>query len=330
MKRRWKIVLIAIAGVVALACGGFLWLMLRPAAAAQIVAPGPTGRRIDDGRVFGNYFASPMPGRRPAILLLGGSEGGLGRDILAEAVLLQRAGFAVLHLSYFNVPGRTSKLDHVPIETFVDGLDWLKGQPGVDPSAIGIVGYSKGAEAALLVATRTPGVRAVVAGMPSSVVWDALSIRGFVFGASSWTAAGRAVPSLSYGSGEGKRELLPRFVNALNTLDAHRNTIIPAERYAGPLLLVCGKRDTLWPSCPMARQIAARMTAAGRPAPQLLAYSKAGHGVMGAPMPAEARALRKWTVLGGTAQANAAARADGWPKIVAFLRRALGADQTGG
>lgn len=329
MRRRWKIGLSLALGIVALAGGMFLWLMLKPAKPVAVVTPGPGGARIDNGAVFGNYFPSRAPGRRPAILLLGGSEGGLGQDIVAEAKLLQLAGFNVLQLGYLNVPGRTSKLDHVPLETFHQALEWLKRQPDVEPAAIAIVGYSKGAEAALLVATRYPGIRAVVAGMPSSVVWDALSIRGFVFGTSSWTIDGKALPSLSYGSGDGKRELLPRFVNALATLDWHPETVIPVERYRGALMLVCGEKDTLWPSCRMARQIVRRAATGGRPAPQLLAYPNAGHGVMGAPAGPGDRAIRKWTVLGGDAEGNAAARKDSWPRIVAFLRDALTARTPG-
>jgi hypothetical protein len=323
MRRRWKIALGVVVSIVAVAAATFLWLMLKPARPAAIVMPGPPGKRIDDGLVFGNYFPSRLPGRVPAILLLGGSEGGLGQDIVAEAKLLQLAGFNVLQLGYFNVPGRSSKLDHVPLETFLRALEWLKRRADVEPDAIGIVGYSKGAEAALLVATRYPGIRAVVAGMPSSVVWDALSIRGFVFGTSSWTVDGRELPSLSYGSGDGKRELLPRFVNALATLERHPETVIPVERYRGALMLVCGEKDTLWPSCPMARQIVRRAATGGRPAPQLLAYPHAGHGVMGAPADRTDRAIRKWSVLGGDADGNAAARKDGWPRIVAFLRDSL-------
>jgi hypothetical protein len=323
MKRRWKIALGVVVSIVAVAAGTFLWLMLKPAKPAPIVMPGSAGERIDDALVFGNYFPSRVPGRRPAILLLGGSEGGLGQDIVAEAKLLQLAGFNVLQLGYFNVPGHVSKLDHIPLETFLRALDWLKRRADVETDAIGIVGYSKGAEAALLVATRYPGIGAVVAGMPSSVTWDALSIRGFIFGTSSWTVNGKALPSLSYGSGDGKRVLLPRFVNALATLKRHPETVIPVERYDGALMLVCGEKDTLWPSCPMARQIVRRAATGGRPAPQLLAYPDAGHGVMGAPADPNDRAIWKWTVLGGDAEGNAAARKDGWPRIVSFLHDAL-------
>ena len=53
-----------------------------------------------------------------------------------------------------HAPGKPAKLKNIPLEDFARGLDWLKKQPGVDASRLGIVGYSKGAEAGLLVATR--------------------------------------------------------------------------------------------------------------------------------------------------------------------------------
>ena len=45
--------------------------------AVVIGDPGPNGVRIDTAGVFANFFAAKQPGDRPAILLLGGSEGGL-------------------------------------------------------------------------------------------------------------------------------------------------------------------------------------------------------------------------------------------------------------
>lgn len=40
----------------------------------------------------------------PAILLLGGSEGGLSKGVARQATLLAARGYAVLHLSYFGSP----------------------------------------------------------------------------------------------------------------------------------------------------------------------------------------------------------------------------------
>ena len=325
MRRRWKIAIGVVGGLVLLAGCAFTWMVAGPPSAVTIAEPGASGRRIDENGLFANYFPAPGPGRRPAILLLGGSEGGLGTELQMMAVRLQGAGYNVLHLAYHNAPGQSWRITGVKLETFFRGIDWLKARPEVDPNALALVGYSKGAEAALLTSTHRPDLKAVVAGMPSSVAWDGMSFRSFIFGgASSWSHKGEKVASLSYdGMGPKGNEMLPLFANVLKDPGVRRDAEIPVERFGGRLLLVCGAKDNLWPSCPMARQIEERAKAAGKPATQLLEYAEAGHGVMGPPLPADHKRMKAWATLGGTARSNAAARADSWPKIVAFLDGAL-------
>jgi dienelactone hydrolase len=326
MKRRWKVTLAVVAALVVLGAGGFVWMLTRPPKPAKIAEPGPTGRRIDTGGLFANYFPAPGAGRHPGVLLLGGSEGGLGEDPKAQALLLQAQGFSTLHLAYHNAPGKPANLVNVPLEDFYRGLDWLKRQPGVDANRIGIVGYSKGAEAGLLVATRYPGIRAVVLGMPSSVVWDGLSGVNTIIGSfsSSWSEQGTPVAHLAYKGRPASDSLLPVFVNGLKELDRNSGAAIPVEQYKGRLMLICGEVDKLWPSCPMTDQIAARARMAGASQPIVLRYKDAGHGVMGAPYTIP-KTAKRWSSLGGTLAGNSAARADSWPKIVAFLRAELGA-----
>ena len=85
---------------------------------------------------------------------------------------------------------------------------------------------------------------------------------------------------------------------------------------------MCGKDDALWPSCPMADQISGRLTSNGRPAANVLRYKDAGHQVFGPPV--DMTKPHEWLAsLGGSADGNAAARDDGWPKVIAFLRAAL-------
>ena len=319
-----KWVAVAVGVLVLLAACAAAWFMSRPPPPAKVYEPGPSGRRVTDAGLFANYFPAVGNGRRPGILLLGGSEGGLARDLLRQASLLQREGFNVLHVAYHSAPGKPATLTNVPLEGFRRGLDWLKAQREVDPASLGVVGYSKGAEAALLIATRYPGIKAVVAGMPSSVAWDGLDPFSILAGMdSSWSEGGREVPSLGYGWYDGERGLYAVFEDGLATLAAHPDTVIPVERFRGRLLLVCGGKDELWPSCPMADQILARATRMGRPATRLLRYPEAGHGVMGAPGAATDPDIRAFSKLGGTTEANAAARADSWPKIVAYLKEAL-------
>lgn len=324
MKRVLKIIAIMTGVLILLGAGGALWIATRPPKPAKIYSPKPSGQRVTDAKMFANYFPAQVPGRRPGILLIGGSEGGLARDLVRQAVLLQRAGYTVLHVAYHNAPGRNPQLADVPLEEFSTGLDWLKRQPNVDLNAIGIVGYSKGAEAALLVATRYPGIKAVVAGMPSSVVWDGLDPLSIFFGLhSSWSQGGKKVPSLRYGWFDSERGLYGVFEDGLKKVGQRPETAIPIEKYKGKLLLVCGERDRLWPSCLMADQIQDRIKRMRGPATRLLRYPEAGHGVMGAPVSAADRDMKRFAELGGTAEANAAARADSWPKILIFLNSSL-------
>ncbi|MGR4892912.1 acyl-CoA thioester hydrolase/BAAT C-terminal domain-containing protein [Sphingopyxis sp. LARHCG72] len=328
MKRRWKIALGVLGALVVIGGGGFVYMLTQPPPPAKIVDAGPTGQRIAGSGIFANYYPAAGTGPHPAILLLGGSEGGLAKDIGAQALLLQAEGYNVLQLAYHNAPGKPAKLKNVPLEDFTRGLDWLKKQPGVDPARIGIVGYSKGAEAGLLVATRYPGIRAVALGMPSSVVWDGMSGENYMFGSfsSSWSEKGEPVPHLAYKGRPDERELMAVFEGGLKELDQNTAAIIPVERFKGKLLLVCGEAEKLWPSCPMTDQIVARAAKTGAPAPVVLRYKDAGHAVMGAPF-ADAAAAKKWSKLGGTAEGNSAARIDSWPKIVAFLNAELGPEQ---
>lgn len=329
MKPKWKIALGTLATLVVTGAGGMAWMIAQPPRPAKIVDAGPTGQRISGGGILANYFPAKGEGAHPAILLLGGSEGGLSKDMRALALLLQAEGYSTLQLAYHNAPGKPARLNNIPLETFYRGLGWLKARPGVDAARIGIIGYSKGAEAGLVVATRYPGVRAAVLGMPSSVVWDGAAPQNYLFGSfsSSWSEGGQPTAHLAYKGRPGNDSLMPVFVNGLKELDANPAAIIPVERFKGRLMLVCGEAEALWPSCPMAGQIAARAKAMGAAAPTLLRYKDAGHGVMGAPF-TDAKTRKFWTRFGGGSEAgNAAARIDSWAKIAVFLNAELGPEQ---
>lgn len=323
--RRWLKRLGLAAAVLFMAMAGwFTWMINRPQT-CSIEAAGATGVRIDEQGVLGNFYPAAKR-RSPAILVIGGSEGGLSREAKREAVALQTAGFTTLQIAYHCAPGLPNGIARIPLETFGQALNWMKRRPEVDPSAVGVVGYSKGAEAALLVASRHPDVRAVAVGMPSSVSWDAAGIMAMIFkGArSSWTYRGVDVPSLPYGSMKSDRgDTYGLHANGLVAIERHPAAVIAVDQIAGPILIACGDKDEVWPACPMAAQISRRREARGRSRPTILRYPDGGHGVFGVPYPSNDRGARYWGAMGGTVNSNTEARRDGWPEVVTFLRRAL-------
>lgn len=329
---KWKNAVAVTVALAALLGGAALFKGLAPERYGlpkiEVIEPGPSGERIHQGEIFGNYFpplaATSAP--RPAVLLLGGSEGGLGGGAHHMALALQEEGFAVFHLAYFGAPGQSHALEGIPLELFDKGLDWLKGQPGVDPSRIAVMGASKGAEAALLVASRRPDISAVVAGMPSSVVWNGVNwASGGQSRRSSWTAGGKDVATMPFGAwdqADGIISVYRTIEDPARAADATR-AAIPVERARARVLLVCGEAETMWPACPMARQIAARSKARSGPQVRVLAYRDAGHFVFGPPIAREHRFYPRLGAYGGSVSGNAAARADSWPQVVAFLAQPL-------
>ena len=74
----------------------------------------------------------------------------------------------------------------------------------------------------------------------------------------------------------------------------------------------------------MARNLRDRAAEAGGPEVELLAYPDAGHWGFGASENLHRSDSDGLGKMGGTGAADIAARRDQWPKMLAFLERALG------
>lgn len=264
-------------------------------------------------------------GRRPTVIVVGGSEGGLA-SAETRAALLASHGMNALALAYFDPTGALAsdlptQLSLIPLEYFSTAIDWLQDQPAVEDERIGILGASKGGELALLLASRHPELRAVVAYVPSSVVWAGLGAAEDPSGyfTSSWSEGGEPVPFLGYDFGG-----VPDFyTGALDDQAAVARAAIPVERANGPVLLVSGTDDRLWPSTRMADQVLARLEGHGHPFPDRhLAYEGAGHGITFPYQPTPDVAAGGLP-LGGTPAATARAARDHWPRVLRFLHRTL-------
>lgn len=291
-----------------------------PPAATAPTAAAPTAE-IRQPDLFADYFAADPAHASPgAVIVLGGSEGGLGGS-RGLARRLSQAGFNAIAVSYFGEAGQAEKLNLVPIEPVDAALAWLASRPEAE-GKVAVVGVSKGAELALLAASRNPAIGAVVAAVPSNVVWAGIDMSGGQVG-SSWTADGQPLAYVPYDLSRGFSGVFNLYLNSLASGSADAE--IPVERIAGPVLLVSGQADSLWPSTEMANRVEARLRAQNfAHSVEHIAYPDAGHAAFGAPVPADAPGLQNAIGLGGTVEGLVAARADVWPRTLAFLRNALG------
>jgi len=306
----------------------------RVAAAAKakrlFVADDVLTMRVGEPRLSGVFFHSASIEPRPAVIVLGGSSGGLAWSSQVAA-LLARHGFAALALAYFGVDELPPQLVEIPLEYFVGGFEWLAAQPGVRPDTLGVVGISRGAELALTLGSHLPYVRSVVAYCPSSVVWNGLH-GDRPADLPAWTTNGRSIPFFSLMTPalsavrervfhESPVSLTPLFDAALDgPLPA--DVFLPVEQTNGPILLVSGDDDRMWPASYMGRQIMNRLAAHGhRFGSRHVHYPDAGHLMR--PPGVSTSVLDGKFALGGTPSGQAAANRAAWLETVAFLQESL-------
>jgi dienelactone hydrolase len=292
----------------------------------------------------GRLFIPPAAKYRrpcPVVIVLSGSGGGFDLD---KAAVLSRHGFATLALAYFGVPPLPTWLNRIPLEYFEAAFSWLSSQPEVDSERIGILAVSKGAELALVLGSMFPQIRAVVAYAPSSVAWAA-SGRDKATGEiiPSWTHEREPIPfaplplrRFMFRSAIPvallKKPVMFRnlFRSGLRNTKAIAAAAIPVERIRGPIMLVSGGDDHLWPAAQMSEAIVTRLKQKHF-AHQVehLHYPHAGHMLRYPYLPTTARDSRNAHLrgarfsFGGAASADAEAQSDSWRRAIEFLKTSL-------
>jgi dienelactone hydrolase len=239
------------------------------------------------------------------IVEFGGGEGGINNPVGA---MLATHGYPTLDLAYFTYvgePGLPEKMKDLSLEYFGKALRWLGAQPGVNPHRLWVMGLSSGTEAALLLGIHYPNlVHGVVALAPSDVANCDLGD-----GSPVWTFEGQPLPCTSQWNN-------PRPTD-------NPAALLPVAKIRGPVLLVCGGQDQAWPSCSYAKVMMAELAAAHDSyLRDLLDYPGAGHGVgfLMPYYPGVTTAEVDWKINGHSDVATPLARADEWPKLLAFLR----------
>ena len=285
----------------------------------------------------GRLFIPPGRGPHPVVIVLSGSGGGFDLD---KAAVLSRHGFATLALAYFAIAPLPAWLHRIPLEYFEAALTWLSAQPAIDPQRVAILGVSRGAELALLLGATFPQIHAVVAYAPSSVAWAA-SGRDKSTGEliPCWTWRGKAVPFAplplrgfmwrsAFPVVALKRPVLFRnlFRAGLRNREAAERAAISVENIRGPILLISGGDDHLWPAAEMSEAIIARLKRnGGAHTAEHLHFAHAGHMLRYPHLPVTARDSRNKHLrgarfsFGGTPAADAEAQTQAWHRAIAFL-----------
>lgn len=170
-----------------------------------VLAEGVQRIRVHEGVLRGTLLVPPGAGRHPAVLVVGGSNGGVP---LRPAAWLASHGYVALALAYFRFEDLPPQLESIPLEYFQQALEWMARRPEIGDVRIGVLGTSRGGELALQLGSMFPRICAVVAYVPANVRIASCCRET---GGPAWTWQGRALAYvIPRQMGNVERERAPR------------------------------------------------------------------------------------------------------------------------
>ncbi len=316
------------------------WVLLDPSQSHQPEAGGlgtrVTRRPVEEEGLVGTLFCPSTPTPHPAVIALGGGWPQRRRSGDSRFGGLHGASARLLR-------GRPAapRAGRDPPGYFARAIAWLKAQPAVGATRIAAVGNSKGSELGLLLgATYPESIKAVVGYAPSAVVWQGIPFDREVYHRgprSPWSSRGEPVPFVELARPRPSEiaqtaapflggQTIGRcvfFERALDDETAVAAASIAVEKIDGPVLVISGTDDQLWPSTRLYETVVERLKAHDHPFPcDHLRYEGAWHLITLPGYKPEASWARHHE-LGGSREANEFANADSWPKVLGFLEKHL-------
>jgi len=289
-------------------------------------------QRITDEFV-GELFYSDDPGNQ-MIVWLGGSGSGLGVNSLVCAPLASH-GFNVLSVPFFEEKGLPAQLSRIPLEYFDGVFAWLAKNPITAGKEIQILGMSKGAELALLLASRYPFITRVALWAPHAYCFQGIAYKN----ESSWTYAGKDLAYIRLWNRWVYATIMSSFIKnepfefaniykkGLAVAKNKEAARIKVENAHADLLLFTSKQCGMWNTYDGSIEIMNTLrTNNYRHKYDLIVYEDAGEPylvpyVIPVGESSLKMAPRLVLSMGGTLEGNAHARLDSWEKTVAFFKK---------
>lgn len=287
--------------------------------------------RIHEKNTVGTLYQPKVSGHYPNVVLLAGSDGG---QLGPAASLLASKGYTVFDLAYFNQDGVPNDLENIPLEYFYQSIQLLKKHTNSDKK-VTLIGYSRGAELALLLASEYDEFCAVIAGAPGAYITSGLK-NSIYAPIPSWTLNDEAKPYLKFQHRPRtmfpllKQWILRRpasffgiWEDSLKKLDELEEKRIKVEQIKAPVLLLSGDRDQIWPASEFVNVIQSNLTDAKH-----IQYVEGGHFIA-FPYALPHLPSNNYEHVGGgmimysggSKKANAAAAKDSWPLICEFIKK---------
>ncbi|KAK7907188.1 hypothetical protein WMY93_015800 [Mugilogobius chulae] len=275
---------------------------------------------VKEGRLRGVLFVPPGQGPFPGIVDLYTFAGALSEP---RASLLASKGFIVLALAYKGYKDLPQNPDHLDLEYFEEGVEYLRSQPQFAGPGVGVISICHSGGLALAMASFLDHISATVCvnGCTANV---GIPLR----------YKDMLIPAL---------EIIPENIrltesgllfvrDALPDPEQHKQSLLPIERATCQFLFAASEADCNWRSTFYARQAESILKRHNKDSCSLALYSKAGHFIEFPYMPncpsSVHAAVGKVVFFGGEAKAHSEAQLDLWERVQSFFKSHLRSPST--
>jgi dienelactone hydrolase len=291
--------------------------------------------RIDD-EFIGELFYTENSSNK-TIVFIGGSSNEDLCTILPPSALLASHGFNVLALAFFGEKGLNSALAEIPLEYFEKVFAWLEENPITHCEEIYVYGGSIGAVLALLLTSRYPIIRKVVAVNPMAWCFQGLTLKRV----SLWTYGGKSLPFVKFAWGPTLANIMSCFIKnkpfgfaymyrkSLEIAENKEEARIKMENSNADILLFGGQKDGWWDTHDACLKITEELAKHNyQHAYEYISYEDGGHACY-APFIIPVDELSAPTRIaprlvfseGVSPEANAHMLEDSWEKAIQFFKK---------
>ncbi|RQW18805.1 hypothetical protein EH196_17740 [Bacillus sp. C1-1] len=278
-----------------------------------------TRKAVLEEGIIGTYFYEKGV-RKPTVLIVGGSEGGIYEEYAAA---LANEGFHTFAIGYFNVQGGPAQLVNIDLDQVENVLQWLKKRPETI-GKIGIHGTSRGGELALWSSIHVAQISACVSlngmrySMAGIVPWSEEQCLP-----PAWKYHGVPLPYLTPLNPKkiamACKELFLKGENPFKIwyealyeqIAQFPKAKIPLEQSGKPTLLIAGQEDGMFPAEVLTQTETCDYV-------QRILYPEAGHEIGIPYLPIFATSY-----LGGRKRETAMASIESWKEVIQFFHTHL-------
>ncbi len=292
-------------------------------------------RQIIEEGFIGELFYSEQSNKK-TIILFGGSDGNITALSLMAGPLASR-GFNVLSVGYFGEKGLPQNLQEIPLEYFENVFLWINKNSIIKTSQLYLHGTSKGGELALLIASKYNCFSKVVACQPHSYCFEGLDGMLAADNVSSWTFDGKPLPFIKLDNNiflEEQKSCIKEnkpfgiaccYIKGLERADRKEEARIKIENAHVDLLLIAGKKDSIWNSYDGCNEIIDTLRKCDYAHKyEFLGFEEMGHVL---PIPyilplSEVLSIKFGDGIftcGGTIKGNSQGQSDSWFKTIKFF-----------